>query len=159
MNYIVRNVKRQLLSKSGRVIGVLAVAIDITMERVAERLQEEKNCQKDFINFMDNVQQLFNTFRVNTLNKAAGTKVNIINGSGNIKLSRRESEILYYLSMHRNPKEIAIILSASEGKKIAPSTVSSIINKGLYPKFDVHNTGQLIDKAISLQLLTFFPKP
>jgi len=74
---------------------------------------------------------------------------------GDITLSKREREILYYLSLNKSPKDIATILSVLDKKAILPTTVQSVIDKQLYQKLDVFNIGQLIEKANMLKLIPF----
>jgi DNA-binding CsgD family transcriptional regulator len=72
-----------------------------------------------------------------------------------ITLTRREKQILYYLSLNKSVKEIANILSQLENKTVSFLTVHSILNKKLYPKFDVLGVSQLIAKAHELKLIPF----
>lgn len=65
------------------------------------------------------------------------------------KLTKREQDILYYLSLYMSRKEIAQQLN------ISPSTVVSIIAKNLYPKFGVYTVHELIKKAFLLQMINF----
>lgn len=49
LNYVVRTEKKQLIGKSGKVIGVLAIAIDVAAEKEAERLQIESEKHKTYV--------------------------------------------------------------------------------------------------------------
>ena len=72
---------------------------------------------------------------------------NYVLNSENISLTKRETEILYLLSLGKSPKEIANILSKAQNKSVCASTINAMINKQLYPKFEVYNVNQLIEKA------------
>jgi hypothetical protein len=50
-----------------------------------------------------------------------------------------------------------MIISMLEDKEIQDSTISALINKQLYPKFNVFNVGQLIEKANALKMIPFLP--
>lgn len=62
-------------------------------------------------------------------------------------LSKRETEILYCLSLHKTPKEISRILSLAHGREVSIRSVQTIINEKLYSKLDVHSTSHLIEQA------------
>ena len=83
--------------------------------------------------------------------------MNMINIHKNIaiNITTREAEILYLLSLGKSPKEIAVTLSKIYKKTISASTIGALINKQLYPKFDVYNVSQLIEKATTLKMVPF----
>ena len=68
-------------------------------------------------------------------------------------LSKRETEILYCLSLHKTPKEISRILSLAHGREVSIRSVQTIINEKLYSKLDVHSTSHLIERAAALNLI------
>lgn len=70
-------------------------------------------------------------------------------------VTKRELDVLYYLSLNKSPKEIAQIITILENKTVSDSTINAVINKKLYPKFEVFNIGQLVEKAIMLNLIPF----
>lgn len=162
-SYLLGN-KMPLLNQSNEVIGIIGIAVDITEHRKAEELrleneayQVEKKSQEKFKKLIEDMQQLMNGFKLTVLNdKIGASDLSIINP--HIKLSNRESQILYYLSLHKSPKEIAEILTILEDKTIAVSTIQTIVNKRLYKKLDVYNLGGLIEKATRLRLIPFLPK-
>lgn len=158
------SIKKPLYNKSGDVIGVVANTVNITAERDAEKLrvenasyQAELRAQEELIKFIDSIENTLQRFKMNILNKSLGVNQFNIKQYKNIKLTTREEQVIYLLAMGKRPKEIAIILGKLENKVISHKTISSIINKKLYIKFDVSSYGQLIDKAISLNLIAFMP--
>ena len=69
------------------------------------------------------------------------------------KLSKREKQVLYLLSLYKKPQSIAGIISDLENTEIKPVTVSGIIGKRLYGKFKCCNIEQLLEKAIMLNAI------
>lgn len=101
------------------------------------------------------MNKLFNdirTYQLKTLNNKLGVDP-LVKLGGKIHLSKREGEILYYLSLYKQPKEIAGIISTLENKIIASATVGSIISKQLYVKFKVGSISKLIEKASLLGMI------
>lgn len=74
-----------------------------------------------------------------------------------MKLSEREKEVLFLLTLGHNYKEAAAILSNAAGKQISASTINSIIHRQLFKKFDVINTTELIIKSAKLKTLQTIP--
>jgi DNA-binding CsgD family transcriptional regulator len=108
---------------------------------------------------MDNIVTLIQSHKVNILNDKLGiSEQNTFFPSEYVRLSKREEQVLYLLSMGKSPKEIAKILSKLENKSFSPKTVASVINKQLYVKLDVSNYSQLLEKATKLNLIQFMPK-
>lgn len=62
---------------------------------------------------------------------------------GELKLTKREKEILFLLFHCESRSEIAEILSNATGKEITDAAVIKVINRGLYTKFNVVNTDEL----------------
>ena len=104
---------------------------------------------------MDNIQSLLQEAKIKILNNNAGTSINTLQQDVDIVLTKRELQVLYFLSMGKSPKAIAEILGKLENKKVESSTIGGLINKQLYPKFNVFNQGQLIEKAQILKLIPF----
>lgn len=162
---IFRNTKAPLYDDDGKIIGVIGSAIDVTAEKEAEKLRVD-NLEKQVLidgtnklrNFLDDLNNLTQSYKFGALNELMGSS-NTQNDTPkpDIKLTERESGILYYLSLNKSPKDVAKIISVLEDKKILDSTVNAIINKQLYKKFDVYNVGQLVEKASVLKLLPFLP--
>jgi DNA-binding NarL/FixJ family response regulator len=71
------------------------------------------------------------------------------------KLTKRELDVLYYLSLNKSPKEIASILSILENKSIKSATIQAVIDKGLYDKLGAYSIAQLIETATILKLIPF----
>lgn len=149
INKVFLTTKSQLLDDNNQVIGIIGASIDITDRKEKEQLKleiektkiiiEEK---KKFKYLIDEISQLINDFKITNLNDKIGNQVKITDTDKQIKLTLRERQVLYYISLNKSPKEIAIILSILEEKQISPATISSIINKKLYLKFNVFNIGQ-----------------
>ncbi|MFN8770314.1 MAG: hypothetical protein ACK5Z5_00550 [Neisseriaceae bacterium] len=69
-----------------------------------------------------------------------------------VELEEREKEILYYISRGKSYREIATSLSDRYHKRIALSTIASIVRNSLYEKLGVYNMLDLKSKAIELNL-------
>lgn len=166
---IISETTKTPLLQNGNIIGVLDICIDITSKLEAEQLKIENAKQKVYleankkmVNCLNEIQHLVQNFKMKVLkdklkeyNIDEGIVEKKIDSSIKIKLTKREREILYFLSLNKTPKEISVILSGFENKRLASSTISSIIDKQLYIKFGVHNVGQLIEKAHALKLIPF----
>lgn len=164
---IFSSMKYPILDDKNKVVGVLGVSVDITAEKEAERLKGENEKQKlqleanqEFAKCLEEMQHLIQHYKINNLNKQL--KYHSIDNVSeltlfkkDIKLTKREREIIYFLSLNKSPKDIATILSVIENKPLAASTISSIIDKQLYPKFNVSSVGQLIEVANTLKLIPF----
>jgi len=168
--------KQPIFNDAQKVIGLLGTAIEITqlaedreirqkleIEQQKLALQKEVDIHKAIIvehnkfnSFIDEIQRNIKAYQLELLNeKTSGT--NTVNSyeKFDIKLTTRDVEILYLLSIGKSPKEIASILSKIYKRNISASTISALINKQLYPKFDVYNVSQLIEKATSLKMIPF----
>lgn len=160
---IIRTEKSPLFDHNGQVIGVLGVATDMTAERKAEQLKLKNETyvsvvkeHEKFKLFINDIQQCIQAYKITLLNDKAGLTVNY-DENETIKLTKREYEVLYLLSIGKSTKEIASFISKLEGKKLSHATIDVIINKQLYPKFQVFNRGQLIEKATLLKIIPFIP--
>lgn len=150
--------KMPLFNNNGKVIGIIGITIDITDRKDAEKLKLETQAQQltidsqqDIKKFIDTVQNAIQMYKINDLNHKLGIKKPILqNIPSNLKLTKREGQILFYLSLSKPPKEISRILTVLEKKPVTANTIQSIINKQLYPKFEVHNLSQLIEVALAL---------
>jgi PAS domain S-box-containing protein len=164
-------VKAPLFDDDGNIIGILGTSIDITAEKEATRLklenlqlenekqvyQAEQKTQQLFKKFIGEIQNTIQSHKMLFLNDKLGLDSNGIQQNQDIVLTKRENEVLYYLSLNRSPKEIADILSKIEGKRVASATIQAIIDKQLYLKFGVHSISKLIEKANILKLIPFLP--
>jgi PAS domain S-box-containing protein len=168
--------KNPIVNDKKKVIGLIGFAMDITdikakqqeIEEANRKLavekyeleiasyQAEKQSQEKFIQFIDKIQNDIRAYKLETLNDKVGNSVTINEEDKKITLTHRERQVLYYMSLNKAPKDIALILTVLENKKIAPATVQAVINKQLYIKFGVYNIGQLIEKATALKLLPSF---
>ena len=97
----------------------------------------------------------------NILNKKLNT--NFIKPCDNfdkqkIELTPREYEVLFLLVLGKSQKEIANILSTIYKKELKPNSVASMISKQIYPKFEIFNLANLIEKAIHLNMIDSFPQ-
>lgn len=155
-------IKAPIYDDQHTIIGVIGTAIEITDKKEAENLRiqnakhhAELNAQKIFKECIDNIQNMLQEAKIKLINNKIGIQLPTEPQNHDITLTKREQEVLYFLSMGKSPKEIANIFSKLENKKIASATIGGVINKQLYPKFDVFNTGQLIEKASLLKLIPF----
>ena len=154
--------REPLRNFSGEIIGVIGISIEITAEKEKEQLEvqnavyeAEIKAQKVFKDCMNGIQHLMQQTKINAVSNKTGTQIEINDQDKNIVVTKREKEILYFLSMGKTPKEIATVLSIIDGKNVSYGTISAFINKQLYPKFEVFNVGQLIEKATRLKLIPF----
>ncbi|MFN8770909.1 MAG: helix-turn-helix transcriptional regulator [Neisseriaceae bacterium] len=74
-----------------------------------------------------------------------------------INLKEREKEILYFILRGKSYKEIAAKLSEIYHKRIAPTTISSIVCNSLYKKLNVLNMFELKKRIIELNLVNHIP--
>jgi PAS domain S-box-containing protein len=179
-------------NKSGEIVGILGINIDIGDKKEAERLKLEnikleaenrltqvlleklvaeteaeqlrleneaylaqKKEQAKFLAFIDKIQRDIQNYKVEALTEQIGIKPKISNSDKQIRLTKRELDVIYYLSLNKSPKEISQIITIIENKPVSDSTINAIINKKLYPKFEVFNIGQLVEKAILLNQIPF----
>lgn len=176
--------KKPLHNSIGEIIGILGNTMNLTeqTERVqlphdkARQENEQSNqnllikTQQAEIEFYKNlieqekltnnlVNEFFHSihaYQIKILHKRLGInpKTLVIKPPN---LTKREREVLFYLSLNKSPKEIANILTVIDKKIVAPSTVQSIIDKRLYSKLDSYNISQLIEKAYILKLIPLLP--
>ncbi|MFN8770463.1 MAG: PAS domain-containing protein [Neisseriaceae bacterium] len=160
------SIKAPLYDKDGVVIGVIGTTIDITAQKEAERLklenanyQAERKAQEKLLEVMDNIVSVIQSYKVNILDDKLGINNNTpYYQMQYVRLSKREEQGLYLLSLGKSPKDIARILGKLENKTISPKTVSGVINKQLYLKLEANNYSSLIEKATKLNLIRFMPK-
>jgi|GEM_PF-1729790 len=160
---VFKSIKAPLYDNNGNVIGIIGTSVNITAEKEAEKLMHDNLAQQTIIDGTKNFRQFLNkivneiqNFRIEDLSEKLGIKPQV-NLDEPIRLTKRESEVLYFLSLNKSPKDIATIITALEEKPVADSTINGLINKQLYPKFKVFNIGQLIEKANVLKLIPFLP--
>lgn len=161
-------VKAPLYDDSGKIIGIVGTSLDITAEKEAEKLKIEnlrlENLAKqtiidgtnNFRQFLNKIVSEIQNFRIEDLSEKLGIKSQIKQDEI-IRLTKRENEVLYFLSLNKSPKDIATIITVLENKPVTDSTINALINKKLYPKLGVFNVGQLIEKANILNLIPFLP--
>ncbi|HLX53139.1 MAG TPA: PAS domain-containing protein [Aquella sp.] len=118
-------------------------------------LEAEKESQARVTNFVNKMMHEIQTFRIEELHRTTGIRLPINDTGRQIKLTKREQQIIYLLSLNKSPKDIAHIITIIENKPVSNSTINAIINKKLYPKFEVFNIGQLVEKAIMLNQIPF----
>lgn len=154
--------KEPLRDASGEIIGIIGNSVDVTDKKASERLESEikayharERAQEKFTKFIEEIQSVIESYRTEILNEKLGTHLRYDGHEAEIKLTKRESEILYFLSLNKSPKEISLILSKIQNKEVSSATVASTINKQLYHKFGVFNISDLIDKANALKLIPF----
>lgn len=153
-------IKTPLYDDGGNIIGILGTSVDITAQKEAEQLKSEvekhiavEAGQKKFQTFVEQLLYVINDYKISSLNNKLGqTQPAVLDG---IELTKREREVLYYLSLNKSPKEISLILSILDNKTVNPKSVQAVIDKQLYPKFEVYSTGQLIEKAHIHKLIPF----
>ncbi len=116
----------------------------LAAETKAEQLRLEnetylaqKKEQAKFLSFIDKIQRDIQNYKVEALTEQIGIKPKISNSDKQIRLTKRELDVLYYLSLNKSPKDIAQIITIIESKPVSDSTINAIINKKLYPKFEV----------------------
>lgn len=163
--------KEPLRDTSGRIIGLIGTSMDITAEKDAAQLQlknlqlehekqvyqAEQKTQRLFKELIDEIQRIIQSYKILFLNDRLGIESQINRQDQSIYRTKRESEVLYYLSLNKSPKEIATILTIIDNKSVSPGTVQSIIDKQLYTKFEVYSISKLIEKANVLKLIPFLP--
>jgi PAS domain S-box-containing protein len=160
--YIVSETTKTPLLQNGKIVGVLGVCIDVTAEKETETLrakniknEEKLAAQAVFKDLIDNILSTLHRAQIK-LSSNGDMEHKLKNSlNNNIKLSKREQEILYYLSINKSPKEIATIIGKRENKSLSPATVLSIICKQLYVKFDINSTSGLVEKARLLGMVPF----
>lgn len=151
-------------SNSTKVVGIIGTSVEITAEKEAEQLRAQvarhqavAEEQVKFQGFVEQLLHVINGYQISALNHKLGkSQAEIIAKiAPEIVLTPREKEVLYYLNLNMTPKEIATVLSITSGKEMKPKSVQAVIDKQLYPKFDVYSVSQLIEKANLLKLTPF----
>lgn len=137
--------------QDGKITGLVGFCKDVTIERRLQEIERERSIDKLHLQLADLVGKF--------MNEVQHTKLSIVEqrvglsqrsdgiSRRQISLSSRESEIIYYLSIYKSPKEIAKILSILHGKDISVRAVQTAISDRLYVKFDVNTTSQLLERA------------
>lgn len=158
----IENIRLEAENKLNKVIlekaAIEAEAERFRLENEVHRLQNEaylaeKKLQERITKFSNKILHEIQSFRIEELHENAGYKLEISDADRQIKLTRREQQILYFLSLNKSPKNIAQIITAIENKLVSDSTINALVNKKLYPKFNVFNVGQLVEKAMILNLI------
>lgn len=153
-------IKAPLYDEHGNVIGIVGSSIDITAEKNSERLKIENERQKAEIQAknkkcLDDIQHTIQNYKINVLHKKLGIEHQTQALKGIVPLTKRQREILYYLSLNKSPKEIAQILSIIDKKSVTSRTIQSVIDKQLYTKFKVYSISHLIEQANVQKLIPF----
>jgi hypothetical protein len=150
-----------LFDENDEIVGIIGTSTEITLIKEVEFLRRENQRQIIELGMQDKLKSIMDEFnnilqkhKFDILNQNIGkTKSSVLDVD--VKLGKREREILYYLSLNKSPKEIASIISVLEKKNLAAATIQAVINKGLFIKFNVATTSQLIEKANALKLIPF----
>lgn len=147
--------KQPIKDYNSDVIGLLGFSMDITEIKEHERqaYAQAQEVQNRVRQCLEEVQHSIQTCKINILHNKTGMRQSL--DSKDIQLTKRQRETLYYLSLNKSPKDIAAIFSIIDSKSISSGTVQAIIDKQLYPKLEVYNIGQLIEKANLLNLIPF----
>jgi len=151
------NIKLEAQNKLNQVflekLAAETEAEHLRLENEAYLVQKKE--QAKFLTFIDKIQRDIQNYKIEALTEQIGIKPNISSSDRQIRLTKRELDVLYYLSLNKSPKDIAQIITIIEDKPVSDSTINAIINKKLYPKFEVFNIGQLVEKAIMLNQIPF----
>lgn len=75
-----------------------------------------------------------------------------------IHLSKRQKQVIFFFMLHLDSQEIANQLSKIDHKSIKKSTIDSIFNLQLYPKFHVTSRAALYQKMLKLGYNTAIPR-
>lgn len=155
-------IKAPLYDEHGNVVGIIGSSIDITAEKDAERLRVENERQKaeiqaqdTFKKCLDDIQHTIQNYKIEVLHEKLGIEQQTQESKEIVPLTKRQREILYYLSLNKSPKEIAQILSIIDKKSVTSTTIQSVIDKQLYPKFNVYSISHLIEQANVRKLIPF----
>ncbi|MCC2624175.1 MAG: hypothetical protein K0R14_48 [Burkholderiales bacterium] len=130
---------------------VVAESEIFQLETTTEPLQDFNKC-------LNGIQDIIQSYTIGTLNYRPISNNEYNTLSEEIILTRRESEILYYLSQNKSIKDIAAIASILDNKEVTARTINAIIDKQLYKKFGVDNIEQLVEKADALNMILFQPE-
>lgn len=77
---------------------------------------------------------------------------------GDIGLTEREKQTIFFFLLNLDSKSIAEILSRIENKQISKNSLDQMFNKQLFPKFGVYNRKALYDKLVTLGYNRLMPK-
>jgi len=119
------------------------------------RIDTQVETIEDFSKCLDGIQSIIQSYTIGTLNYKSPLNSELNSLSDEITLTRRESEILYYLSLNKSIKDIAAVATLLDNKPVSASTINAIIDKQLYTKFEVDNIEKLVEKANALKLILF----
>ncbi|MCC2644821.1 MAG: hypothetical protein K0R94_599 [Burkholderiales bacterium] len=111
--------------------------------------------QHDINYYLNEIENIIQFYNVDTVDNGLELAQEYNTLSDEIILNKRESEILYYLSLNKSIKDIAAVATILDNKEVSASEINAIVNKQLYPKFKVDNISQLVDKATALNLILF----
>ncbi|HLX54948.1 MAG TPA: hypothetical protein VKR58_13465 [Aquella sp.] len=130
---------------------------DVAAIQDAETLRINPQAEKlqDFNKCLSSIQNIIQSYTIGTLDYKTPLNSEFNTLSDEIVLTKRESEILYYLSLNKSIKDIAAVITILDNKPVSASAINTIIDKQLYPKFEVDNIEKLIEKANSLKLILF----
>ncbi|MDP1573781.1 MAG: hypothetical protein Q8L78_02440 [Coxiellaceae bacterium] len=88
--------------------------------------------------------------------KSTANKSSLTNTA--IHLTKREKQVIYFFMSHLGSQEIADVLHEMEGKKVSKSTIDTVFNKQLYPKFKVYSRSELYEKLQNAGYENLIPK-
>jgi hypothetical protein len=113
----------------------------------------------------DVVGLLFQVFEygiANDFNQQIGSLYNMFSATSKklsqIKLSRREKQVVFFFMAHLSSQEIADMLYQLDNKRVSKSTIDSIFTDQLYLKFNVTNRIALHQKLLKLGYDRFIPQ-
>ncbi len=93
-------VKNRLLDNRENVIGIVGTSLDIT---------PQKKEQAKFLTFIDKIQRDIQNYKIEALAEKTGGKPNISTTDNQIRITKRELDVLYYLSLHKSPKDMCAV--------------------------------------------------
>ena len=88
--------------------------------------------------------------------KSIANKSDVINAA--IHLTKREKQVIYFFMSHLSSQEIADVLYEMEGKKVSKSTIDTVFNEQLYPKFKAYSRPELYQKLQDAGYENLIPK-
>lgn len=158
--------KSRLLDDNGVIIGVVGTSMDITDRVHKEQLERENYAyklreieqQKQLLKLAEDIHYIMQNYRQKNLAVKLNRKASAIDGThpSQIILTKRQQEVLYYLSYGLSAKEIAVLIGDMEKKNsYSAHTIHSIINKQLYKIFEVNSLGALLKRAGELKQIPF----
>jgi PAS domain S-box-containing protein len=123
---IFQSIKYPLVGNDDKIIGILGISIDVTAEKQVTKLHTENEKYKlqnlaneaiakeheRFNRFIDDIQRNIRAYQSSLLNSKINNDYDLINKNlPQIKLTKREQEVLYFVALNKSPKEIAKIIS------------------------------------------------